>query len=98
MRDCLARLQPDVAVLPAGGARFDVGAEILMDAADKAGAAQLTHGALVVNHLEALDHCPTTRASVRALAQQGGWAHRLWVPEDGEGREYLRNAEVAFAI
>ncbi|MFN3439289.1 MAG: MBL fold metallo-hydrolase, partial [Acidovorax sp.] len=88
VRDCLARLQPDVSVLPAGGARFDVGAEILMDAADMAEAAQLTHGALVVNHLEALDHCPTSRESVRALAQQGGWAHRLWVPEDGECRAY----------
>jgi L-ascorbate metabolism protein UlaG (beta-lactamase superfamily) len=92
VRDGLARLQPDVSVLPAGGARFDLGAEILMDAADMAEAAQLTHGALVVNHLEALDHCPTTRASVRALAQQGGWAHRLWVPEDGERRTYLRGA------
>lgn len=90
VRDCLARLQPDVAVLPAGGARFDLGAEILMDAADMAEAAQLTRGALVVNHLEALDHCPTPRASVRSLAQQGGWAARLWVPEDGERREYLR--------
>lgn len=81
-----------MAVLPAGGARFDVGAEILMDAADMAEAAQLTHGALVVNHLEALDHCPTTRASVRELAEQSGWAHRLWLPEDGEGRAYLRRA------
>lgn len=92
VRDCLERLQPDVAVLPAGGARFDVGAEILMDAAEVAQAALLTRGAVVVNHLEALDHCPTTRASVRALARQGGWAHRLWVPEDGERREYLRPA------
>lgn len=97
VRECLARLQPDVAVLPAGGARFDVGAEILMDAADMAEAAQLTHGAIVVNHLEALDHCPATRASVRALAQQGGWAHRLWVPEDGERREYLCDANVEIA-
>ena len=48
----------------------------------------LTTGAVVVNHLEALDHCPTTRAQVRALAQRGGWAHRLWVPEDGECRYY----------
>lgn len=90
VRDCLERLQPDVAVLPAGGARFDVGAEILMDAAEVAQAALLTPGAVVVNHLEALDHCPTTRASVRALARQGGWAHRLWVPEDGERREYVQ--------
>ena len=51
-------------------------------------AAALTTGAVVVNHLEALDHCPTTRAQVRALAQRGGWAHRLWVPEDGESRDY----------
>lgn len=92
VRDCLARLQPEVSVLPAGGARFDVGAEILMDAADMAEAARLTPGALVVNHLEALDHCPTTRAAVRQLAVDGGWAHRLWVPEDGECRDYRRPA------
>ncbi|PJI99661.1 beta-lactamase family protein [Acidovorax sp. 69] len=98
VRDCLAHLQPDVAVLPAGGARFDVGAEILMDAADMAEAAQLAHGTLVVNHLQALDHCPTTRASVRALGQQGGWAHRLWVPEDGEAREFWRADVVNFAM
>lgn len=88
VRDCLARLQPDVAVLPAGGARFDLGAEILMDAADMAEAAQHTRGAIVVNHLEALDHCPTTRTAVRQRALDGGWARRLWVPEDGECREY----------
>ena len=68
--------------------RFDLGADILMDAAEVAQAAALTTGAVVVNHLEALDHCPTTRAQVHALAQRGGWAHRLWVPEDGECREY----------
>ena len=56
--------------------------------AEVAQAAALTTGAVVVNHLEALDHCPTTRAQVRALAQRGGWAHRLWVPEDGEDRHY----------
>jgi len=31
---------------------------------------------------------PTTRAQVRALAQHGRWAHRLWVPEDGECQYY----------
>ena len=94
VRDCLARLQPEVSVLPAGGARFDVGAEILMDAADMAEAAQLAHGTLVVNHLQALDHCPTTRAAVRQLAVDGGWADRLWVPEDGESRGFPCRAAV----
>jgi L-ascorbate metabolism protein UlaG (beta-lactamase superfamily) len=90
VQDCLQRLQPDVAVLPAGGAQFDMGGEILMDADDMAQAALLTPGELVVNHLEALDHCPTSRASVHKLARDGGWSHRLWVPEDGERRAYLK--------
>ena len=40
--------------------------------AEVAQAAALTTCAVVVNHLEALDHCPTTRAQVRALAQMAG--------------------------
>lgn len=92
VRDCLARLRPDVAVLPAGGARFDLGAEILMGAEDMVQAAALTPAQLVVNHLQALDHCPTTRDTVRALARQGGWESRLWVPEDGEVREFRRTS------
>ena len=88
VRDCLQRLQPDVAVLPAGGARFDLGGEILMDAPDMVQAAACWPGQLVVNHLEALDHCPTTRAQVQALATAHGLSKRLWVPEDGERRSY----------
>ncbi|WP_312586755.1 MBL fold metallo-hydrolase [Comamonas terrigena] len=88
VRDCLQRLQPGVAVLPAGGARFDLGGEILMDAHDMVRAAACWPGQLVVNHLEALDHCPTTRAQVHALAAEHGLGGRLWVPEDGAQRVY----------
>lgn len=88
VRDCLQQQQPDVAILPAGGARFDLGGDILMDGGDMLQAAQCWPGNLVVNHLEALDHCPTTRAEVRTLATTHGMAHRFWVPEDGESRHY----------
>lgn len=88
VRDCLTRLRPDVAVLPAGGARFDLGGEILMDGRDVLGACGLTPGMVVANHLEALDHCPTTRADLRAMAADAGLQGRLWVPENGEAREF----------
>ncbi|MGV3680912.1 MAG: MBL fold metallo-hydrolase [Acidovorax sp.] len=94
VRDCLTRLRPDVAVLPAGGARFDLGGEILMDGRDVLGACGLAPGMVVANHLEALDHCPTTRAGLRALAADAGLGERLWVPEDGESREFLRRVPV----
>ncbi len=86
VRHCLSVLKPDIAVLPAGGARFDLGGEILMDAAEVAEAGRLFAGQLVVNHLEALDHCPVSREDVRREAACLG--DRLWVPMDGESRRY----------
>lgn len=88
VRDCLTRLRPDVAVLPAGGARFDLGGEILMDGQGVVDACALAPGWVVANHLEALDHCPTTRAGLAALAAKAGVGERLWIPEDGESRVF----------
>lgn len=84
----LARHRPDIAILPAGGARFDLGAEILMDGHDVCAAARLTDGIVIANHLEALDHCPVTRECVRQLAEASGVADRVIVPEDGETMRY----------
>jgi L-ascorbate metabolism protein UlaG (beta-lactamase superfamily) len=80
--------RPDIAVLPAGGARFDLGGEILMDGQEVCAAARLTPGLVIANHLEALDHCPVTRDCVRALAAAEGFGDRLRVPEDGETIRY----------
>ncbi|MNL75755.1 hypothetical protein D3C87_2016180 [compost metagenome] len=88
MRDCLTRLRPDVAVLPAGGARFDLGGEILMDGGDVIEGCALAPGMVLANHLEALDHCPTTRAGLAAMAAQAGVQQRLWIPQDGESRVF----------
>jgi len=84
----LSRCRPDVAILPAGGARFDLGGEILMDADDVCAAARLTDGIVIANHLEALDHCPVTRECVRQMASATGLGRRLRVPEDGEEIRY----------
>lgn len=89
LRDCLGRLRPDIAVLPAGGARFDLGGDIILSTADVAALAREYRGLQVVaNHLEALDHCPGRRATLRELSVTEGWQERLWVPEDGESRHY----------
>lgn len=84
VRACITEKRPDISIVPAGGARFDTGGEILMDGADAVELARLTTGRVLANHLEALDHCPTTRAELRAAAQEAGLADRLLVPDDGE--------------
>ncbi|MBH9579143.1 MBL fold metallo-hydrolase [Inhella proteolytica] len=80
----LQREQPDVCVLPAGGAHFDFGGELIMGVDEVLACTRLTQGLVVANHLEALSHCPVTRAELRQAAQAAGLATRLCVPEDGE--------------
>ena len=47
---------------------------------------------IVANHLEALDHCPGTRARVRELARARGMLDRVWVPEDGDTLSFQARA------
>ncbi len=84
VRRCVTERRPDLAIVPAGGARFDAGADILMDGEDALALARLSTGRLFVNHLEALDHCPTSREGLREAARRAGVEDRLLVPEDGE--------------
>lgn len=88
VRLCLTERQPCVAILPGGGARFDLGTEILMDMTDVIDACALTSGITVVNHLEALDHCPTSRSELAIAANRAGLTNRLHIPEDGTVLEF----------
>ncbi len=84
VRHCLTVLAPEVSVLPAGGALFDIGSPIIMGTADVLTALELSKGMIVANHLEALDHCPVTRRELLREAAQQQLGDRLRVPLDGE--------------
>ena len=84
LRDFVKTHQPDVVVAPAGGARFDIGGDIIMNANDMVELANLTPGKIVANHLGAISHCPVTRADVTQLARQTGLHDRIFAPADGE--------------
>ena len=75
--------QPDVIVAPAGGARFDVGGEIIMNANDMVELAGLMPGTIVANHIGAISHCPVKHADVERLARQAGLERRILAPADG---------------
>lgn len=80
----MAALPADsVSVLPAGGAAMDFGSELIMDADQALRAATGGCGHVVLNHLEALDHCPTRRSDLRLEARRRGLQDRVQVPEDG---------------
>lgn len=82
--ETIDRFRPDVIVAPAGSANFGVGSDILFSVDELITLVRRAPGQVVLNHLEALDHCPTTRAELRERIISEGLASRVWIPDDGE--------------
>ncbi len=74
------RHRPDVAVVNAGVARFLDSGPIVTDAEDVRRVVERVPRVVAV-HLEALNHCPLTRAELRAAVPEA------LVPADGETLE-----------
>jgi L-ascorbate metabolism protein UlaG (beta-lactamase superfamily) len=79
----LGSLKPDIVVLAAGGARLDIGRPILMTPDDVIRCVNLAPGRAIALHLEALNHCPTTREEILQHAEAAGVMHKLLIPDDG---------------
>ena len=84
VRAFVQRHQPQVCVVPAGGARFDLGGDIIMGMEEVIEFARIADGRVVANHLEAVSHCPVRRDELRRAAAGAGLTSRLSIPRDGE--------------
>ncbi len=82
----IAQQNPDVIIAHAGGAVWGQDELIIMDAAQTVEICRSAPWATVIaTHMEALDHCLTSRAQLRATAQAAGIPEgRLRIPADGE--------------
>jgi len=80
----LQMLKPDVAVVAAGTAQLDVGGPILMPLEEVAAFVRNAPGRVIANHLEALNHCPTTRARLKRRLADEGLRDKTSIPDDGE--------------
>ena len=80
----VSRLDADsVSVLPAGGAAMDLGSELIMDADQVLRTVAAGSGRFVLNHLEALDHCPTRAAACVPMPSSAAWRHASTSPRMG---------------
>jgi len=84
VRNAIKNNEPDVIVLPAGGAQFDIGGDIIMGLEEAIQVGELTKGWVIANHLEALDHCPVTREQLQEESVARKLNHRFLIPQDGE--------------
>jgi L-ascorbate metabolism protein UlaG (beta-lactamase superfamily) len=80
----LTEFKPDIAVVAAGSASLDVGREILMPLEEIVKFIQLSPNKVIANHLEALNHCPTTRSQLRQVLEHNDLLSKTLIPDDGE--------------
>lgn len=80
----LTELQPDIAVVAAGSASLDVGGHILMPLEEILTFIEKAPHKALANHLEALNHCPTSRSMLKEALVQRGLSSKTLIPDDGE--------------
>jgi L-ascorbate metabolism protein UlaG (beta-lactamase superfamily) len=76
--------QPEVCVVPAGGAHFDLGGDIIMGVDEVIEFARIAKGRVIANHMEGVSHCPVQRDDLRRAAVIAGLGDRVLIPRDGE--------------
>jgi len=80
----LKQYKPDVSVVACGTARLDIFKPLLMTMQDILTFVKNAPKEVIANHLEALNHCPTTRKELRKELEKNGLSEKVKIPIDGE--------------
>lgn len=88
----LTEYTPDIAVMASGSASLDVGGPILMPLEELVTFVENAPNKVIANHLEALNHCPTTRSQLKQELEKNGLLSRVFIPNDGETITIERNS------
>lgn len=80
--------KPDISVVAAGKARLDEHEPILMTLEDITAFVKDAPKHVIANHLEAVNHCTTTRKMLQNKLQEKELTHKVWIPLDGDSKTY----------
>ncbi|WP_394751034.1 MBL fold metallo-hydrolase [Spongiimicrobium salis] len=80
----LTEYRPAISVLAAGSAQFDLFKPLLMTMEDILRFVQNAPGKVFANHMESVNHCPTTKEQLRKEVAAIGSTEKVWIPNDGE--------------
>ncbi len=80
----LNNLRPDISILNAGTAILDFGKPILMPINEQLDFIRNAPGMVIAVHLDAFNHCLTTRDILRDAVAKEKLSDKVLIPEDGE--------------
>lgn len=84
----LKEYQPEISVVASGTAQLDVFQPLLMNMKDILRFVKNNSGKVIANHLEAVNHCPTTRIGLREELEKNGLSEKVSIPIDGEVMDF----------
>lgn len=79
----LRKMKPDLSVLAAGSAQFDLWGKLLMNQQDILTFVKNAPGKVYANHMDVINHCPITRDNLKALLKQEKLESKVVIPDDG---------------
>lgn len=80
----LKQYKPDINVVACGTAQLDIFKPLLMTMNDIIKFTKNSSGIVIANHLEAVNHCPTTRTQLANEFKRHGLLAKARIPNDGE--------------
>jgi len=80
----LKEYKPEISVVACGTAQLDIFQPLLMTVTDILKFVKNSPGKVIANHLEAVNHCPTTRVELREELKNNGLSESVSIPIDGE--------------
>jgi L-ascorbate metabolism protein UlaG (beta-lactamase superfamily) len=84
VRHVLEDLRPDISILNAGTAALDLGRPILMPIHEQMDFIRTAPHKVIAVHLNAFNHCLTTRDILRNAVLKEGLSGKVIIPQDGE--------------
>ncbi len=82
----LEHYQPNISVMACGSAQLDEYDPILMTLEDILQFVNYAPEHVIANHLEAVNHCTTSRNRLKAILLQHKLTHKVWIPDDGDSK------------
>ena len=84
----LTQYKPDIAVVACGSAQLDEHEPILMTLQDILSFIKDAPNQVIANHLEAVNHCPTSRKQLNEELLKYNLSDKVWIPEDGGSKTF----------
>ena len=88
IKRALTQFKPDITVVATGQAQLDIGQPLLMPSDEVWDFINLSPGKVIANHMEALNHCPVKRQTLRNLLKERDISDKVFIPLDGGVLEF----------